>query len=317
MPAETGRGAAASRLCDHRARGGWGKLRHARDPPAVCIRLPATRTGCRLRSAQFVHGLRLKAREKAMRCRHLHPYNAADLSTEPSCNQASRGRPDTTGRPHMAHAGRNRTRRCGLSPVRSPGPRGLGEAAARTRPPSRLHRAAGHRDRLPLARSGLRPEKKGRGAAPSPTHPRALRSRRQPRWAGRSQAAALAYTSTHLCHHRALRGRGKADTGSTPPVFQRSSAGSRRRPPGFALRNPPLPLAPVGQQPPEPAGPSRAAGWLTWKTPGDNHAKQSNEPSHQGKPPPRPPSAPLRRLSRRHCTRSLALLHAPVTTTSY
>ncbi|KAM9585616.1 uncharacterized protein ACIBXB_007849 [Morphnus guianensis] len=101
-------------------------------------------------------GIQLRAREKPTRCRHLHPYNAADLSTEPSCNQASRGRPDTTGRPRMAHAGRNRTRHCGLSPVRSPGPRGLGEAAARTRPPSRLHRAAGHQDRLPLALCPIR-----------------------------------------------------------------------------------------------------------------------------------------------------------------
>ena len=166
-----------------------------------------------------------------------------------------------------------------------------------------------------FAGPSLRPEK-GRGAATSPTHHQALRK----------PAAAAGWTLTGSCLRIYQRsplpssGREKAEAGSPAPSL-----------PAFECRWPPpatglcpaessfTVLAPRGQRPPQPARPSQAAVWLKLENTGrrtvPSDRKRARAPGKA--PPQRPPSAPLRRLSRRPCSRSSALLRAPVTTSSH
>ena len=123
----------------------------------------------------------------------------ADFLVEPSGDGGSRGRPDATGRPRMARAGKKE--------AEAPPPRprhhralpggGPGKAAAGSKPPGRL-RAPGCRPPRPAAAlcplGGLRlkagEKQRTRCRHLARPHPLALRSRRRPpRRAGLSQAS--------------------------------------------------------------------------------------------------------------------------------
>ena len=196
---------------------------------------------------------------------------------------------------------------------------GWGKLRARTRPPSRLHPAAGHRDRLPLCplqlKAGVKRTRCLHLARPSP-------GPQDP------AAAAAGWTLTgswpRIDQHSLLpssgpRGpgesRGRLDSPRSSSVrVPAAAAGHRALPCGIHLC---LSHQSVHSHRSLPDPRRRPAGCLenTGRQPCRTDRKQAKPP---GKPPPqRPPSAPLRRLSRRHCSRSLALLRAPVTTTSY
>lgn len=197
---------------------------------------------------------------------------------------------------------KNRTRQCSFSPVRSPGSRGLGEAAAGTRAPQPS--ASGCRPpgtSCHSARSSLWPEKR-RGAATSPTHHQALRSRRRPRRAGCS------WGSGPRIHQR-------SPLPSSGPPRPGESRGRYRLHPGVRV-----PVAAAGHR----ALPSKSNFYTVLASDGQRSLPGSRRcPSglfgragrQVGKPPPqRLLSAPLCRLNCGPCSCSLALLGAPLTT---
>ena len=210
----------------------------------------------------------------------------ADFLVEPSGDGGSRGRPDATGRPRMARAGKKE--------AEAPPPRprhhrallpggGRGKPRQARNPPAVCVRpAAGHHDRPPLsarlAGSGLRPEKnKGRGAATSPAPipwPSGAGGGRRGGLGSRRHLCLGASTSTRHRHHRALGGTGesRAELRCAPPALPAFECRRRPPPPVFALRPAP------------------------------------REPNRPGEPPLRPPSAPLGRPRRGRCSRWLAPL---------
>ena len=186
-----------------------------------------------------LRGLQLKAREKE-RSRHRHlAHTHAVPSPSPPAPRKPRQARHTTSCPHSAYTFEKGGQGTATSPVPSSGSRGPGGKPRQARslpspspPPGRLPRFAG---------SSLGPEKKDEAPPPRPS-PSPGPQEPAAATAGWTLAgiSAPVCTSTHLCHHRAFRGRGGGGCVCVEPRQARIPAPPPPRgPPAFECRRPP------------------------------------------------------------------------------
>ena len=295
VPAKRGRGTAAS-TCPILGPSGKPRQGRPRDPPPPQTSAFDGRPPGPAASLCPLRGLQLKAREK-QRSRHHHlTRTRAVPSPSPPAPRKLR-----QARHHQLSAfglkpreGRARHRHLARAILGLSGARGSHGRLDPPRPSAFI---------CPLRGLQLRAGQKGRGHRhlAHPHHPRALRSRRQPRQAGHSRASLPQIrTSTPLCHHRALRGRGGVDGSNPPPAPAVYAAFECRRPPPATGLCPAPPRGTTStrrQRSPTAAGASASpyphpgpadtpACLRAWQQPADGRDQQTDsEPNHRGRPP--------------------------------
>ena len=226
----------------HRALGGRGKPRQARNPRPSAFGCRPPRPAAAL-SARFA-GPGLGPAEKKGRGAATSPVLRSPF-TEPSGAPRSQGKARHHGPPTYGSSRQKEDEAPPPTPAPSSGSRGPGKAAAGSKPPAVCVRlpatATGRRSLRPLRGPRLRAGVKGRGAA-SLAHAAPLGPPEPGQAAAGSKPPVVCLrhmpaVSSH--HHRAPCGTGEEKPPQRlHPLFPglaRSSAGDHRRPPVFAL----------------------------------------------------------------------------------